>query len=85
MLCKIKLTDLDRRIETRPADFVKEINTVSAKKEDVKTNSDIIEEKSLPQASTSSDIQKVQILLRMYVNIKNTIISSVLRIRCGVK
>ena len=67
MLAKIKLTDLDEMIENKPVDFVKEMKTESFKKEDVKANSDIIEENSLSQPSSSSDIQKVLNLLRMYV------------------
>ena len=67
MLAKIKLTDLDEMIENKPVDFVKEMKSASFKKEDVKANSDVIEENSLPQPSSGSDIQKVLILLRMYV------------------
>ena len=66
MMGKIKLTDLDGMIATRPADL-KEMKTESFKKEDEKKKSHIIEENSLPQSSTSSDIQKVFILLGMYV------------------
>ena len=67
MLAKIKLTDLDEMIENKPVDFVKEMKSASFKKEDVKANSDVIEENSLPRASPSSDVQKVIILVRMYL------------------
>ena len=54
-------------IENKPVDFVKEMKSASFKKEDVKANSDVIEENSLPRASPSSDVQKVIILVRMYL------------------
>ena len=60
MLGKSELTLTDE------ANFVQKMDTESVKKEDVKKNSYIIEENNLPQDSTSSNIQKVLILLRMY-------------------